>query len=223
MQKFTFDPRATIIHSSVRSLYFSAMSFKNMKFIVVCLMVLSFAGISCTQNTPPANNAAPAAISKSGESPTESYKLLYAAVKSKDTAAIKSHMSQATQEFAEAIASKQNTPIEKVFENGFTATTFSEVLPELRDERISGNNGALEVYNSKESKWEDLPFTKDEGGWKLAIGDLFRGTWESPGKGRSFKEQEAANAMGKGPQQMPVNADPKMNSATNSAPPQPRR
>lgn len=55
--------------------------------------------------------------------------------------------------------------------------------------------GALEVWNSTDKKWEDLPFVREESGWKLAIGDVFANTYRSPGKGRDMIEKEAANAM----------------------------
>lgn len=142
----------------------------------------------------------PAAPGSGADSPTEAYKRLYAAVKSKNTEQIKATMTQKSLDFAEMVSGKNNTPIEKVFENGFTATTFSEKLPEIRDERIKENYGAVEVWNAKESRWEDLPFIKVEGTWKFAMGELFAGTFESPGKGRDMKEKEAANALGGGPQ-----------------------
>lgn len=42
---------------------------------------------------------------------------------------------------------------------------------------------------------EDLPFVRESDGWKLAIGELFSGTYKSPGKGKSVIDQEAINAM----------------------------
>ena len=128
-------------------------------------------------------------------SPTEAYKQLYAAVKAKDTERIKATMSKNTQAFAQMVASRQGSPIEKVFENGFTATTFSESLPEIRDERVSGEYGAVEVWNAKEKRWEDLGFVLEDGSWKLAIGEMFGGTFKSPGPGRDVKEREAANLL----------------------------
>lgn len=136
----------------------------------------------------------PSAGSRSG-SPTEAYKALYAAVKSKNTERIKAMMSKKTHAFAEMVAARQNNPIEKVYENGFTATTFAESLPEIRDERVSGEFGAVEVWNAKDKRWEDLGFVFEDGGWKLAIGEMFGGTFKSPGVGRAIKEQEAANAL----------------------------
>lgn len=152
----------------------------------VCLTGLLCFVLACQPGTTSTSTGA------SG-SPTEAYKQLYAAVKSKDAEKIKAVMSKKTQEFAQMVAGRQNQPVEKVYENGFTATTFAESLPEIRDERISGEFGAVEVWNSKDKRWEDLGFVLEDGSWKLAIGEMFGGTFKSPGKGRAIKEQEAAN------------------------------
>lgn len=163
------------------------------RFTALVLILAAFAAaIAC--------GSGPAAPGSGADSPTEAYKRLYAAVKSKNTEQIKSTMTQKTLDFAEMVSGRNNTPIEKVFENGFTATTFAEKLPEIRDERIKDNFGSVEVWNSKDSRWEDLPFVKVDGSWKFAMGELFGGTFESPGKGRDQKEKEAANALGGGPQ-----------------------
>jgi cyclophilin family peptidyl-prolyl cis-trans isomerase/HEAT repeat protein len=125
------------------------------------------------------------------DSPTEAYRRLYAAVKSKDTDAIKSSMTRNTIEFGAMAAARSKKPVEQVYENGFTATTFSDSLSTIRDDRVKDNMGAVEVWNSKESKWEDLPFILEDGVWKLAIGELFANTYKSPGRGRDSLEREA--------------------------------
>ncbi|MEP7212897.1 MAG: hypothetical protein ABI791_07470 [Acidobacteriota bacterium] len=173
-------------------------------------MVLGLIGFACGSSGSNGNSSSGA---QNGDSPTNSYKQLYTAVKAKNLDAIKQQMSKNTLAFAEAVSQQQKTPIEKVFENGFTATTFSDKLPEIRDERIDGTNGAVEVWNSKESRWEDLPYVKEDAGWKLAVGDLFKGTWKSPGKGRATREMEAANAINGGSQMVPM---PNSNTASNS-------
>lgn len=139
--------------------------------------------------------------------PTEAYKQLYAAVKAKDTEAIKANLSKKTLEFAKMAAELNKTPGEEVFRNGMTETTMSETLPRVRDERINGNMGALEVWNSKESRWDDLFFILEDGTWKLAIGDAFAGTYVLPGKGRSEIEKEAANALAPPVQTTNLNAN----------------
>src|SRR5437667_2244536 len=114
------------------------------------------------------------------------------------------------------VSQRNKTPIDKVFENGFTMTTFSDTLPTIRDERIVDNMGAIEVWNSKDSKWEDLPFIKEDGAWKLAVGELFAGSFKSPGKGRDIIEKEAANAMN-GNQMIPgMPPNSNMNTAANA-------
>ena len=133
-------------------------------------------------------------MASGGTSPTETYKLLYKAVKSKNTEDIKKQLTKKSIEFGLMASQRNNTPADKVYENGFTATTFSETLPTMRDERINGDMGALEVWNSKESHWEDLAFIKEDGAWKLAVGDMFAGTYKSPGPGRDQIEKQAANA-----------------------------
>jgi hypothetical protein len=130
------------------------------------------------------------------DSPTEAYKRLYAAVKSRDTDAIKKEMSQKTIEFGLMAAGRNKTPVNKVYENGFTATTFGSALPNMRDERINGDLGAVEVWNSKESKWEDLPFVREDGRWKLAVGELFDGTSRSPRSGSDLPEKGTGNSAG---------------------------
>jgi hypothetical protein len=130
-----------------------------------------------------------------GESPTDAYKKLYAAVKAKDNEAIKSVMTKGSLDFAKANAGRTNQTLEQILANGFTATTFSPTLPQIRDERINGDMGAVEVFNSKDNRWEDLPFIREDGTWKLAIGEAWFGKFTSPGKGQAAKEAEAANAM----------------------------
>lgn len=155
--------------------------------IIVFCSALIFAG--CGKSASDASTA-------TSDTPTAAYTRLYNAVKSRNVDAIKNEMTKQTQSFAESVAARQKKPVDEVFENGFTATTFSATLPEIRDERVSGNMGAVEVFNSSASKWEDLPFMLEDGRWKLAMGELFSGKYKSPGKGRAQKEAEAANAAG---------------------------
>jgi hypothetical protein len=128
-------------------------------------------------------------------SPTEAYRNLYNAVKSKNTEAIKATMTKGTQEFVKSAAVRYHNTEAEVYANGLTASTFSETIPEMRDERIDGNFGALEVWNARDKRWEDLPFIKEDGQWKLAVGERFNRTYKSPGIGRALKEAEAANVM----------------------------
>lgn len=128
--------------------------------------------------------------------PTEAYKRLFDAVKSKDTEKIKAVMSKSTIAFAESNAKRTNQTMEQMLKNGLMATTLAPTFPPTRDERVKDNFGAVEVYNIPESKWEDVPFIAEDGEWKLAVGDLWANTWQQPGKGLAVREMEAANAAG---------------------------
>lgn len=174
----------------------------NQKIIATSLIaVFALFGFSCRQQDAESQNANTQTRTENpsvgnAQSPTEAYIMLYTAVKSQNTDAIKQMMSQRTQGFAEMVSKQQNSQIGEVLKNGFTATTFAETLPQVRDERVKENMGALEVYNQKEQRWEDLPFILENGGWKLAVGDAFAGNHKSPGRGQSQIEAEAANKMG---------------------------
>lgn len=165
------------------------------KYLALFLLLALGAIFAACGDRPVGNTASTAPDSNPNDTPTEAYKRLYAAVKAKNTDAIKAEFSKNSLAAAQAQAAQMKVPVEEVYKNGFTATTFAETLPEIRDERVNGTMGAIEVWNSKESKWEDLPFIREESGWKLAVGDIFAGNWKSPGPGRDAKERAASNAV----------------------------
>ena len=148
-----------------------------------------------------------------GNSPTDAYKKLYAAVKAKDSEAIKGLMTTGTIEFAKANAARTHQTLEQMIANGFTATTFSPNPPQIRDERVNGDMGAIEVFNGKDNRWEDLPFIREGDTWKLAIGDMWAGKFKSPGKSQAQKDAEAANAMSNS--MIPLNANVNGNFRSN--------
>jgi len=169
------------------------MKFKVFQKIVGLSFVLAFVflSFSCDQ----AETQESQEVVKA-QTPSDAYRLLYAAVKAKKTEKIKQVMSNSTMTFAGFAAEQQNQSLEKMFENGLTATTFADKLPEVRDERVNGKFGAVEVFNQKDNRWEDLPFVLEDGGWKLAVGDSFKGDYKSPGKGQAQLEMEANSLMG---------------------------
>lgn len=131
------------------------------------------------------------------KTPTDAYKKLYAAVKSQNKSAIRSLMSKDSMGLAQMQAGQSKKEVDEVLRNAFTATTYAKKLPAIRDERIKGRYGAIEVFNEKHRKWENLPFIIENGAWKLAVGNLFAGNFQSPGKPRTTIEKENANAAGK--------------------------
>ncbi len=160
---------------------------------IFCIVFICLAAISCSQSPAPNSNTAERVCSPISDTPTEEYKRLYAAVKEKNTDGIKAEMSAKSQEFAESLAERQKKTAAEVYANGFTATTFAPELPEIRDERVAGCWAAVEVRNNKDNRWEDLPYINQDGSWKLAVGEMFGGSYKSPGKGQDQREKEAAN------------------------------
>jgi hypothetical protein len=165
------------------------MSSSRTKVLFSILAVVVFAAFTgCTSDdSVPAGKAS---------SPTESYKMLYTAVKAKNPGDIKKMLSKDTVRFAEGVSAQAKKSFDEQIKNGFTRTTFADKMPAIRDERINGNFGAVEVYNAGDNKWEDLPFILEDGGWKLAVGNVFAGSWQRPGLPRSIREQQNANAAG---------------------------
>lgn len=178
----------------------SNMKFKTSRKIAALSLVITFALLIFSCESPQGGNA---------QTPTEAYKQLYAAVKSKDPEKIRKMMSKDTLIFAEGAAKQQNKSIESILENGFYASTFSATLPKMRDERVKDQFGAVEVWNEKERVWEDVAFIKEEDGWKVAVGDIFRGTYQMPAQPQTIREREASNTAN------PNNAMTQANINTN--------
>jgi hypothetical protein len=167
--------------------------------IFTLFFTATLAGCQNAQTAATNNNNTPVvATNASANTPTEAYKNLYAAVKSKNTEAIKQNMSKTTREFAEQMAQMQKKTAEDMYKNGLIESTLSPNLPPMRDERVKGNFGGVEVQNP-DGNWQDVPFVKEDGGWKLAVGELFKNTYESPGKPAS-----QANANTQMPQMIPT-------------------
>ena len=175
------------------------MRYKNKIVSISLLIIFAFAALAC-QKQQAGNGSAnttqePEQTVKAG-SPTEAYKMLYAAVKAKDKATIRQLMSKGSMGLAEFQSAQQKQPIDKILENGFFAPTLAPTITEIRDERIKDNFGRIEVYNEQEKRWEDLPFIFENGSWKVAVGDIFQGTFDPKNeipKGKSQIEMEASN------------------------------
>jgi hypothetical protein len=157
-------------------------------FLLLSALALLAGAFSCGGGSKPDYDA-------HGDTPTAAYKRLYAAVKSGSSDAIRAEMTKKTAEFAAMTGKQMGKTADEQINHGMTATTYSDSVPEIRDERVKDNMGAVEVWNSKETRWEDLPFMIEDGKWKFAMGEAFAGTWKTPGKGRNEIEHEAANAM----------------------------
>ncbi len=191
------------------------MKFKNSSKIIFTILAIvsAVSAFACTNSsavnstpntkaaatsTQPMPDAKPPTMTDvpvgNAQTPSEAYRMLFAAVKSQDPAKIRSMLSKGSMGLAEMASGQQKKPVEEVIKNGFTETTFVDDYPQTRDERIKGEFGAVEVWNASRKQWDDIPFIFEDGSWKAAFGDAFGGKWQSPGKGQTVIEQENANA-----------------------------
>jgi hypothetical protein len=119
-----------------------------------------------TANRPaPANQAAQTQPAGAELSPTETLKALNQASVKKDSEGIKRYLSAGTLDRLEKGAKEQNMTVEQIF---LEEAPFS-VLPELRDETIEGDTATVEILNPESKQFEDLPFVKENGQWKVAL------------------------------------------------------
>ncbi len=174
--------------------------------LILLLAVIAF-GLSCDSSSANSKGASSNASAVKApkekvqvggaQSPMDAYKMLFKAVKAEDSESIKKMMSAASLKFAEGAAAQRKQSVDEILKNGFYASTITDTLPDMRDERVKDEFGAVEVWVTKEQKWEDTSYVKEPDGWKIAVGDVFGGTFKSPGQPQTVKEQLAANTSGK--------------------------
>lgn len=96
------------------------------RIISLALLILTVAALFSCQDQSKVKNTQ---LTNPNDTPTEAYKRLFAAVKKKDVEAIKNEFSAKTKEFAKAVATRQNVPLEKVFSNGLPRQPFQISSP----------------------------------------------------------------------------------------------
>ncbi len=101
------------------------------------------------------------------KSPTETLKVLNEASKKKDTATIKSLVSKGTLNLLEKNAKTENKTVDEILlkDNG---APFQD-LPETRNEVITGDTATVDVKNTVTGEFQQVPFVKEEGVWKVAL------------------------------------------------------
>ena len=100
--------------------------------------------------------------------PTAAFKAFFEASKKKDVAGIKKGLSKGTIDMLDKLAKEQNKSTDDMLKDVYKEDK-GETLPETRNEKITGDTATLEVKNEKTSKWETLPFVKEDGDWKIAL------------------------------------------------------
>jgi Skp family chaperone for outer membrane proteins len=112
--------------------------------------------------------AASACSLLSRSTPTATFKAFFEATKKKDAAGMKKALSKGTLDMFDKLAKEQNKTTDDMLKQ-LNMEDKDQKLPETRNEKIDGDTATLEVKNEKTSKWDTLPFVKENGEWKVAL------------------------------------------------------
>jgi hypothetical protein len=104
--------------------------------------------------------------------PTEVLNTFVEASKTKDVETMKRALSKGTMSLIEQSAQKQNTSVDELLKN--EEGTLVRELPETRKEKIEGDVATLEVKNVETGEFDEIPFIKEGGTWRLALDEVVR-------------------------------------------------
>ena len=96
------------------------------------------------------------------QSPTATMKAYHEAAKSKDVAALRQLLSSA---YLEELK-KAPVPAERVL--AALTENVPPSLPEMRNEKITGDRATLELRDHQTKRWETIAFVRENGAWKVA-------------------------------------------------------
>jgi hypothetical protein len=103
-----------------------------------------------------------------GSSPTATFKAFSEAQKNKDVAGMKKRLSRKTLTMAENSALAQKKTVDEAIAEGFDAGK-AQKAPAMRNEKITGDSGTLEVQYDGQKDWLTMYFVKEDGDWKIAF------------------------------------------------------
>ncbi|MBA2606855.1 MAG: hypothetical protein H0U96_08320 [Acidobacteria bacterium] len=130
---------------------------KIYKIIITVLCTLFF--INCSSEPAPQPGG-----------PTEILNTFVEASKTKDIEAMKRALSKGTMSLIEQSAQKKNTSVDELLKN--EQGTLVRELPETRNEKIEGDMATLEVKNVETGEFDEIPFVKEGGAWRLALDEI---------------------------------------------------
>ena len=104
--------------------------------------------------------------------PTEILNTFVEASKTKDVETMKRALSKGTMSLIEQSAQKQNTSIDELLKN--EEGTLVRELPETQNEKIEGDAATLEVKNVETGEFDEIPFVKEGGTWRLALDKIVK-------------------------------------------------
>jgi hypothetical protein len=97
-----------------------------------------------------------------GSSPTATFKAFIEAQKNKDVAGMKKRLSKRTLVMLENAALAESKTTDQVLANDYPPAQAQKV-PEMRNEKITGDSGTLEVHYDGVKEWQTMYFVKEDG------------------------------------------------------------
>lgn len=121
-------------------------------------------------NSATVNTAQSAPPKVAAQSPTDTMKALNEASKSNDVAAIKGLISKGTIALLEESAKEKQTTVDELLQRDDSMPF--EDIPEMRNEKITGDKATVEIKNKLSGQYSTVPFVKEDGSWRIAF-DLY--------------------------------------------------
>lgn len=124
-----------------------------------------------SNNRPAATTSTPqASATGSLSTPTSAFMAFYEASKKGDVEAIKRTLSKSSIDFLTAEAQKENKTLEAALTESLKNADVPKSTPEVRNEKIEGDNATIEIKDEKTNSWDTFRFVKEGGEWKIKIG-----------------------------------------------------
>lgn len=126
------------------------------------------------------------------KSPTQTMKNFVEATQKKDVEGVKKSLSSGSLKMMEGLAKIQGKTLDETIREGEAGENEYKQVPEMRNEKIEGDAGTLEVKNEKTGEWETLYFVRETEEWKIALDksleEMFKktlGDWKMPDFGNT--------------------------------------
>jgi predicted nucleotidyltransferase len=111
-----------------------------------------------------------AAGCKSTPPPSATFKTYFEAQKKKDIPAMKQVLSKTSLAMMEMSAKQQQVTLDKMISSQLENPSAKvDKMPEMRNEKITGNDATLELHNEDANRWDTMYFVKEDGAWKIAL------------------------------------------------------
>ncbi|MCD9186170.1 MAG: hypothetical protein LUM44_07040 [Pyrinomonadaceae bacterium] len=149
------------------ALFFTACSSSQPANTATNSTVNPTANSTTSTNAATVNTGQTAPPKVAAQSPTDAMKALNEASKTNDVAAIKGLISKGTIALLEESAKEKQTTVDELLQRDDSMPF--EDIPEMRNEKITGDKATLEIKNTLSGEYSTVPFVKEDGSWRIAF------------------------------------------------------